>query len=103
MDFRRPCSNLINNQIPADFSRMILRCLEKDKAKRYQSAEELASVLNKIEKGVPTTDRLYPKRRTEKIRQIGEIVLVEAPEVVLVRPPVHVRNTYHQKSIRCFG
>jgi len=54
----------LNAQIPQDLSRLILRCLEKDKDKRYQSAGELGADLEKIEKGIPTTERPIPKRRT---------------------------------------
>lgn len=54
----------LNSQIPEDLSRLILRCLEKDKEKRYQSADELRTDLGKIEKGIPTTERPIPKRKT---------------------------------------
>jgi len=53
----------INTQIPEDLSRVILRCMEKDKEKRYQSAGEVRSELEKIEKGIPTTERVVPKRK----------------------------------------
>jgi serine/threonine protein kinase/Tfp pilus assembly protein PilF len=46
-----------NSQLSEDLSRLILKCLEKDKDKRYQSAEELRSGLETIEKSIPTTDR----------------------------------------------
>lgn len=39
------------------FSRVILRCLEKDKEKRYQSAGELRSELKNIEEGTPITEK----------------------------------------------
>jgi serine/threonine-protein kinase len=39
----------LNHQIPEDFSRLILRCMEKSREKRYQSAQELLSELNKLE------------------------------------------------------
>jgi len=56
--------NELNAQIPQDLSRLILRCLEKDKDRRYQSAGELGADLEKIEKGIPTKERPIPKRRT---------------------------------------
>jgi serine/threonine protein kinase/tetratricopeptide (TPR) repeat protein len=52
----------LNPQIPEDLSRVILRCLDKDKEKRYQSAEGVLSELTKIEKGIPTAERIIPKR-----------------------------------------
>ncbi|MGB7294541.1 MAG: protein kinase, partial [Candidatus Aminicenantales bacterium] len=54
----------LNAQITQNLSRLILKCLEKDKEKRYQSANELGADLEKIEKGVPTKERPIPKRRT---------------------------------------
>jgi len=54
----------LNAQIPDDLSRLILKCLEKDKEKRYQSADELNADLEKVEKGVPTSERPVPKRKT---------------------------------------
>jgi serine/threonine protein kinase/tetratricopeptide (TPR) repeat protein len=61
---------LVNAQIPADLSRVILRCLEKEKTKRYQSAAELSSELENIEKGIPTTERIVPKRKPFTAKEI---------------------------------
>jgi tetratricopeptide (TPR) repeat protein/tRNA A-37 threonylcarbamoyl transferase component Bud32 len=60
----------LNNQIPDDLSRVILRCMEKDKEKRYQSAGEVRSELVNIEKGIPTTERIVPKRKSITSREI---------------------------------
>jgi tetratricopeptide (TPR) repeat protein/predicted Ser/Thr protein kinase len=49
-----------NPQLPDDLSRLILRCLEREREKRYQSADDILSDLAKIEKGVPTTERIRP-------------------------------------------
>ena len=59
-----------NANIPDDLSRVILKCLEKDKAMRYQTASEVCSELEKIEKGIPTTERIVPERRTFTSREI---------------------------------
>jgi len=59
-----------NAQIPEDLSRVILRCMEKNKEKRYQGAEEFLSELNKIESGLPTTERVVPKRKPITSREI---------------------------------
>jgi len=61
-----------NAQIPENLSRVILRCMEKDREKRYQRVEELLSELSKIEKGIPTAERMIPKRKAKK-EKIGEI------------------------------
>ena len=60
----------LNPQIPEGLGLFILKCLEKDKEKRYQSAEELQSELNKIEKGIPTTDIKIPKRKPTTSKEI---------------------------------
>jgi TolB-like protein/Tfp pilus assembly protein PilF len=60
----------LNSQIPEDLSRVILRCMEKDKGKRYQSASELRSELINIEKGIPTTERVVPDRRPSTSKEI---------------------------------
>jgi serine/threonine protein kinase/tetratricopeptide (TPR) repeat protein len=60
----------INTQIPEELSRVILRCLEKDKEKRYQSAIEVHSDLKDVEKGIPTTEKVFPKRKPLTSREI---------------------------------
>ena len=59
-----------NPQIPEDLGRLVLKCLEKDKEKRYQSPEELQSELTQIEKGIPTTDIKIPKRKPTTSKEI---------------------------------
>ncbi len=60
----------LNAQIPEDLSRVILTCMEKDKEKRYQSTGELRSELENIEKGIPTTERVVPKRKPITSKEI---------------------------------
>ena len=60
----------INSQIPDDLNQVILRCLEKEKEMRYQSAGELRSELTNIEKGIPTTERVVPERKPLTSREI---------------------------------
>jgi len=60
----------LNTQIPDDLNRVILRCLEKDKDQRYQSAGEVASELTHIEEGIPTSERVVPKKKILTSREI---------------------------------
>ena len=60
----------LNAQVPDDLNLVILKCLEKDKEKRYQSAGEVRSELEKIEKGIPTTERVVPKRKPITSKEI---------------------------------
>ncbi len=59
-----------NAQIPEVLSRLILRCLEKDKEKRYQSADEVHAELEAISQGMPTMQRIAPRRKTFTSREI---------------------------------
>jgi len=60
----------INTQVPDDLNSLILKCLEKDKEKRYMSAGEMRAELENIEKGIPTTDRVIPDRKPLTSREI---------------------------------
>src|SRR4030066_674466 len=44
-----------NPQVPDALSRFILRCLEKDREKRFQSAEEILADLRSIKRHLPLT------------------------------------------------
>jgi len=66
----------VNAQIPEDLSRVIMRCMEKDKGKRYQEAEEVLAELSNIEKGIPTTERVLPERVTFKLKKLFVPALV---------------------------
>ncbi|UCG94203.1 MAG: protein kinase, partial [Candidatus Aerophobus sp.] len=60
----------LNAQLPSELSSLILRCLEKDKEKRFQKAEEVLSELEKIEKGIPTEERIVPERKPITSKEI---------------------------------
>jgi serine/threonine-protein kinase len=60
----------LNPQIPDDLSRLILKGLEKDKEKRYQTAAEVLSDLKKIEQGLPTVEKVAPRRKPLTSREI---------------------------------
>ena len=49
-----PNSRQINPLVPEAFSRVVLKCLAKDRQKRYQNADELFQDLTRIEEGLPT-------------------------------------------------
>jgi len=60
----------LNTQMPKDLSRVILKCLEKEKNERFQDAEELRLELENIEQGIPTTERKIPKKKPLTSREI---------------------------------
>ena len=53
----------LNSQVPEPLNKVILRCLEKEKTNRYQTAEELLSDLALVEEGLPITERVAAKTR----------------------------------------
>ena len=60
----------LNTQISDDLNNVILRCLEKDEENRFQSAGEVRSELESIEKGIPTTERIVPEKKPLTSREI---------------------------------
>jgi serine/threonine protein kinase/tetratricopeptide (TPR) repeat protein len=79
----------LNTQISDELNRVILRCLEKEKEKRYQTAGEVHSELKNIEKGIPTTERVIPERKTATSREITVTfqrrwVFIAAPIVIIL-------------------
>jgi Tol biopolymer transport system component/tRNA A-37 threonylcarbamoyl transferase component Bud32 len=60
----------LNTQIPENLSGIIMRCLEKDKEKRYQSPYEVRLELVNVEKGIPTTERVVPKKKPVTSKEI---------------------------------
>jgi serine/threonine protein kinase len=53
-----------NPEISDDLSRLILICMEKDRERRYQSAENLLADLRNIEEGFPLGTKIKPRRET---------------------------------------
>jgi serine/threonine protein kinase len=65
-----PDPTKFNTEIKEDLRNVILKCLDKDKQKRYQNTRELRQELTNIEKGIPATDSLKPKRKPITSREI---------------------------------
>jgi serine/threonine protein kinase len=55
-----------NPQLPDDFSEIILRCLEKEKEKRYQNTDELLSDLREVESETTPAEKPFPQSRRFK-------------------------------------
>ncbi len=53
-----------NQEIADDLSRLILICMEKDKGRRYQTAEALLADLKNIQEGFPLGTKIQPRRDT---------------------------------------
>ena len=75
----------VNAQIPDDLSRMILKCLEKNKERRYQRAEEVLSELSKIEKGLTTAEKVsFEETTRRKLSSVHKIILRWAAALVII-------------------
>jgi tetratricopeptide (TPR) repeat protein len=60
-----------NPQLPDALNRVILRCLEKDREARYQTAQEMLADLEKIEGGAPASaDRASAARKALAAKEI---------------------------------
>ena len=76
-----------NPQIPAAFSRLILKCLEKDKGKRFQTASELRVEIEALEREFPSAEREKPKRKPLTSKEITVTIGLKKlvlPALVLV-------------------
>ncbi len=60
----------INPQIPDDLNALVLKCLEKDKQNRFQSADEMRSALLSIEREIPTTEKEFPVKKPSESKEI---------------------------------
>jgi formylglycine-generating enzyme required for sulfatase activity/cephalosporin-C deacetylase-like acetyl esterase/predicted Ser/Thr protein kinase len=105
---RAPDPQQQNPRIPASLSRLILKCLEKEPAGRYQSAEDLVTELKKIEghiaaaeKGASAKTPLPSKEITPRgVRYEKYAIAAFAALVVLVLGFFAVRFFDHQSKIR---
>jgi serine/threonine protein kinase/Tfp pilus assembly protein PilF len=66
-----PDPSKLNAQVPENLGQIILKCLEKAKEKRFQSAEELKVELTRLEEEIPTAERVIPKRKPTKSRKVA--------------------------------
>jgi len=57
-------------QIPVELGRVILRALEKDRDKRYQTSKEFLAALAAIDEALPTTERTAPARKPATSKKI---------------------------------
>ncbi|MBN1225043.1 MAG: protein kinase [Candidatus Aminicenantes bacterium] len=60
----------INALISKELSGIIAKCMEKEPAKRYQTAKELITDLNRVEQGLSTQEREIPKKMKIPTRQV---------------------------------
>jgi serine/threonine protein kinase/Tfp pilus assembly protein PilF len=60
----------LNSQIPEDLNQLILKCLKKEEEARYQDSREIYADLLNIEKGIPSTERITPKKKARTSKEL---------------------------------
>ena len=73
----------LNPEISESFSRLILICMEKDRDRRYQSAEALLNDLQNVEDGLPLGTKTRPKRETLIRALIRKRIFIPVAIVIL--------------------
>ena len=77
----------INPQIPEELGRLILKCMEKERERRYETADEIYAVLSEIEKDMASTGGAVPRiqaesgtwiKRPRTVLVLGVVVLAVA-------------------------
>ncbi len=96
-----PAPKKLMPQIPEGLNKLILRCLEKDKAKRYQTAEDFLADLMATEAALPIGERksARPKPKTsreitvkftpKKLFVLALALLVLAAAGIILWPVIH--------------
>jgi len=77
----------LNPGIPDDLSRVALRCLEKDRAKRYQNGADLQADLARIDQALPVAERAAVKKTPFTSKEITvkfSLKKMLAPALVLL-------------------
>ncbi|MFB0565781.1 MAG: serine/threonine protein kinase, partial [Candidatus Aminicenantaceae bacterium] len=67
---RPPDPRKFNPQVTPELSRLILKCMEKERERRYQSAEELRTELTRIEGGMPQAEREAPSEKAVTLKAL---------------------------------
>jgi len=73
----------LNPEVSDDLSRLILICMEKERERRYQTAEALLADLRNIEDGLPLGTKIRPRRETFIAALIRRKLFVPAVVVAL--------------------
>jgi serine/threonine protein kinase/tetratricopeptide (TPR) repeat protein len=100
-----PPPRKLNAQIPEPLNHFILRCLEKERENRYQTADELLADLIRIEEGLPIAERVVLKARPairvtlEKPTGLKRFRIPAAIALVLVIAAVVVFRTVIYKPL----
>ena len=88
----------LNPEVSDDLSRLILICMEKDRERRYQKAEELLADLRNIEEGFPLGTKIRPRRETFIATLIRKKLFIPALVVALAIIAVAIWQLFPRKG-----
>jgi non-specific serine/threonine protein kinase len=88
----------INPDISENLSRLILICMEKDKKRRYQTAEALLTDLQNIEDGLPLGTKVRPRRETFTAALVRKKLFIPSVVVALTIIAVVIWQLLPQKG-----
>jgi serine/threonine protein kinase len=74
----------INPQIPHNLKKIVLKCLAKDREKRYQSAREFSEALSQIEADLPLTRRILPQKKYRTFEKIAHTFKMRHLRLILI-------------------
>ncbi len=94
-----PDPKKLNPKVPKELSRLILICLEKERERRYQTAEDLLADLRNIEEGFPLGTKIRPRRRSFAKAIINKKLLIPALAVALAVITVLIWQLLSQKEV----
>jgi len=94
-----PDPRKLNPEVPKELSRLILVCMEKDRERRYQTAEDLLADLRNIEEGFPLGTKIRPRRRSFAKTIINKKLLIPAMAVALAVIAVLIWQLLSQKDV----
>ncbi len=88
----------LNPDISENLSRLILICMEKERERRYQTAEALLADLRNIEEGLPLGTKIRPRRETFFQTLIRKKLFIPAVVVALAIIAVVIWQLLPQKE-----
>lgn len=88
----------LNPEVSGELSRLILICMEKDRERRYQTAEELLADLKNIEEDLSLGTKIRPKRETFATALIRKKLFIPALVAALAVIAVVSWQVFSQKE-----
>jgi serine/threonine protein kinase/predicted Zn-dependent protease len=89
----------LNPEVSESLNRLILICMEKERERRYQKAEELLADLRNIEEGFPLGTKIQPRRATFVATLIRKKLIIPTLVVSLAIIVLIIWQPWSQKEV----